>query len=1696
MKSARTNKSIRRSAFLRGNRRGGLQIETLESRCLLAGQLDAAFGNGGRVLTDYADFTSGVGSEDVGRAVLVQGDGKTIAAGVSTLNGVPQGTLARFNANGSLDTSFGLGGKISTGFLTSINDIALTTGGKIIAVGPVAGPTIDFGVIQLNADGSLDETGFGSRGAVAVDIAGFDDTPQAVAIQADGKIVVAGDTGLAGINTDFAVIRLLASGNLDTTFDTDGKQTVNFGVGLVVSETAYDVAIDGSNRIVLAGSSSVGVGGTLDFALARLDASGVLDATFSTDGKVTTDFNQNRDDEAFSVKLQAGGFIVAAGYAEQAKIVGVDDDFALARYDSVGNLAGGFGTGGKQTVDFTRDTTFPSTDRIEEIQIQTDGQIVAAGWAWEPSAPPRNDVAVARFSPTTGALDASLEPNNGGLLFPQYYGFGDNAANALALDSTGNLVLLGQTGNAPTNFGLQRITPAGALDTTFANAGRQVADFTEFVGSVDMADAVLVQPDGKILVAGSTSLLGNEGASLARYNTDGTLDRTFGNGGRIATSLLANIVDLVRRPDGRIVAVGSTPGGTDFGVIQLLADGTLDVNGFGNRGFASIDFAGALDTPQAAVLQADGKLVIAGSAGGADFGIVRLTTSGNLDPTFDADGKATVDFGSATESANDVAIDANGRIVLAGTAAVGVGGTNDFALARLDASGVLDATFSSDGKVTTDFNQNRDDDARSLVLQAGGFIVVGGTAIQQKLPANIDADFALARYNNSGDLQLGFGVGGKKTIDFTRDTLAPSEDTLGEIALDANGQIVVAGTSAEPGPTGRVDVAAVRLNGVTAAVDTSTDLNTGGKLYPAFFGIGPDNGLALALQADGKWVIAGSTLTNASYGVLRLTTTGQADATFGSAGRVVTDFTEFVGSEDSAEAVVVQPDGKLIVGGLASFGGVDHAAFARYNADGTLDTSFGIGGRITTTLINGAFDLALLASGKVLAVGPTSMFPGGVNFGVLQLNSDGSLDTANFGSRGLAFADFAGLIDLPQAIVVNAATGKITVAGSAESAGGVTDFGIARFTSSGNLDPTLDVDGKATVDFGSANETAYDVALDTSGRIVLAGSARTGVGATLDFALARLENSGVLDATFNLDGRVTTDFFQNRDDEAFSLVLQPGGFMIAAGYASQSKVVGPDDDFALARYSDNGDLQGGFGTGGKVTTDFTRDTSFPSDDRIGEIKALPDGRIVAAGQAWEAGAPSRRDVAAGAYQGITGALEATVDPNTGGRVFPPFYGFGDNGANGLAIDNNGRWVLVGQNSEVVSNFGVQRLEGFVPVNPDVAYTIRVLDQSGTAELARDLATNRYRVGPGDIITIEVTVDDLRAIGASGGISSAYADLTYDLDFLDWRPGTLTISPSYPNTHSGTLNDPAQLLDEAGGFASSTALGDAPRVLFTVQAQVKASAPAGGTFNLSLDAADSTPFHDTIQFAGGTVPLSKISYEKEGLLVNSAPQFLWRNPSNPLDVNNDGVVSNADAQALYDFLALGGPRAVPAPPAVPPPYYDVHGDGVVNALDVLDVLTYLNANPLELAPTSASAVAAPQMVTTADLAPVVSAAIELFAAAGASDAQVARLQQAQVQVGDLAGSILALQSGNVITIDTNAAGRGWFVDPTPTDNAEFQLLGNRLAAIDSVLTSGDVDLLTVVAHELGHLLGFPDEDSQSEDLMAAELTIGTRRLPRL
>ena len=219
--------------------------------------------------------------------------------------------------------------------------MALQADGKIVVVGAAAG---DFAVARYNSNGSLD-TSFSGDGKQTTDLGGVvtGDGANGVAIQANGKIVavgVAGATSHASPN-DFGLVRYNPNGSLDTTFSGDGKQRTDFGFE---SDEARGVAIQGDGKIVAVGGEAVEEFG--DFALARYNPNGSLDTSFSGDGKQTTDFGGF--DNANAVALDSDGRIVAAGSAS----VGTDRDFALARYNANGSLDTSFSGDGKQTTDF------------------------------------------------------------------------------------------------------------------------------------------------------------------------------------------------------------------------------------------------------------------------------------------------------------------------------------------------------------------------------------------------------------------------------------------------------------------------------------------------------------------------------------------------------------------------------------------------------------------------------------------------------------------------------------------------------------------------------------------------------------------------------------------------------------------------------------------------------------------------------------------------------------------------------------------------------------------------------------------------------------------------------------------------------------------------------------------------------------------------------------------------------------------------------------------------------------------------------------------------------------------------------------------------------------------------------------------------------------------------------------------------
>jgi uncharacterized delta-60 repeat protein len=348
------------------------------------------------------------------------------------------------------------------------------------------------------------------------------------------------------------------------------------------------------------------VGGKfIDFVLARFNADGTVDSTFGDDGKVTTDlvggFAQER---ARAVAIQSDGKIVVAG---EATVPSGDLAVALVRYNADGTLDPTFGTGGK---------VFGSAvlGRAFDVAVLADGRIVVAG-----DAPVANN------------------PND----------FGD--------------------------FLLARFQANGLLDTTFGTNGAVVQDMT---ARTDLARNLVVQPNGALVVSGDP--FGSDPArrtSVARYDADGHLDATFATGGKLIIGGAYVGEGLAMQADGRLVLVGTVAvlnvqnDFTHFAVLRLNADGTFD-DSFGDSGMATTSITGLTDVAHAVVVQADGKIVVAGEGNliNSNFAVARYDRNGDLDTSFAIDGKLVVDFAGLEDRAENVGLQSDGKIIAGGLA--------------------------------------------------------------------------------------------------------------------------------------------------------------------------------------------------------------------------------------------------------------------------------------------------------------------------------------------------------------------------------------------------------------------------------------------------------------------------------------------------------------------------------------------------------------------------------------------------------------------------------------------------------------------------------------------------------------------------------------------------------------------------------------------------------------------------------------------------------------------------------------------------------------------------------------------------------------------------------------------------------------------------------------------------------------------
>jgi uncharacterized delta-60 repeat protein len=393
-----------------------------------------------------------------------------------------------------------------------------------------------------------------------------------------------------------------AAGDLDPTFGSGGKVTTDFFAG---QDRANDIAVQADGRIIVVGNASVsrGMMTDVDFAITRYNTDGSLDSTFGAGGKVFTDFPSTLD-QANAVAIQSDGKIIIAG-SQRVDIFTGNDNFALARYNPDGSLDSTFGSGGKVTTGFSPN----SRDIAHDLAIQSDGKIVAVGLSSNSAT--ADDFALARYN-ADGSLDSTF--GSGGKVTTDFAGssFGFDEANSVAIQSDGRIIAGGMAQSG--DFGLARYHTDGSLDITFGTSGKVI---TEISSSVDAISALAIQSDGKIVAAGyALSIVGYDFA-VARYNPDGSLDGSFGSGGKVAKDFSGGndfALDVAIQFNGKIIVVGEafTATSTDFGLVRYNTDGSPDST-FGSGGTVTTDFSGNLsETAKAVAIQSDGRIIAAG----------------------------------------------------------------------------------------------------------------------------------------------------------------------------------------------------------------------------------------------------------------------------------------------------------------------------------------------------------------------------------------------------------------------------------------------------------------------------------------------------------------------------------------------------------------------------------------------------------------------------------------------------------------------------------------------------------------------------------------------------------------------------------------------------------------------------------------------------------------------------------------------------------------------------------------------------------------------------------------------------------------------------------------------------------------------------------------------------------------------------
>jgi uncharacterized delta-60 repeat protein len=694
--------------------------------------------------------------------------------------------------------------------------------------------------VRLNADGTLDPTfGSGGKATYNLDSARKRFAAYGGAVQPDGSVVLAGvwyDQDSA-LNTA-ALRRYTPGGQLDASFGTGGPATGTVVIGGVstTKATLQAVGLDPAGNVV-----AVGTNGT-DSLVVRVTPSGAMDDAFAAGlgadanpapGVRVVQVSSAERDTLYSVAVGPDGRVLAAG----------------VNLDSIANGGGIYLL--RLSADGDNDWSFDGDGVLEEpapdpwllvsgpeLALQdVDGTggdpliLLASGGYATPNVAP--DQVVARFYPD-GSPDASFGTDGTGMAVTNFQGPLSLVDGRPSLQDDGKLVFVGTSRFMAGDLLLGRLNADGTPDTAFGPADGvddAVARY-DFGAFTELGREVITLPDGKLLVVGDyqtydwTTSWGYQ-FLIARFNPDGTLDDTFGDGGKTLSDFGGNVIQsflhAAVQGDGKIVAAGIHQAGGSSNrlpiVVRYTEDGQPDW-AFGDGGKVLLDLPGRTEEAIAAIAStADGKVVVSGNlispvagstARNSDRFVARLNDDGTLDTSFGpaVDGVVILDNGSREEGSIGLAVGSGGALFVAGTTPGALTDTTNVTLTKLAPGGAVDLSFGTNGTATIPLPNAKDTVTGFRVTPQGQFLL-SGTRSRPLTGNNYDRDFLVMRVDSAGVADATFGPGGARSYD-----LGSTADGATDALVTANGRIIVAGHSTAPGIAGApYQWSAVRVEG-------------------------------------------------------------------------------------------------------------------------------------------------------------------------------------------------------------------------------------------------------------------------------------------------------------------------------------------------------------------------------------------------------------------------------------------------------------------------------------------------------------------------------------------------------------------------------------------------------------------------------------------------------------------------------------------------------------------------------------------------------------------------------------------------------------------------------------------------------------------------------------------------------------------